>query len=450
MKLKRIVALALAVLMVAAFAATASAVAAPKFQMSTIETSVYCGKDGACAYILKSNGELWGYVYGSGAGDYENKLHSSLLLSDIVAVVSASNAVSSQIALALKTDGTLWKCSISYIPYASFDAVLYDSDVVAINSSLSYLKANADLYNCFWTMGDGGSISFDKKFVTGNVISFLNPKVYITSDYVLHYDNSGLEKTMLGFKQLMSSDAPEGSNRGVALFALGQNGDLYGWNTNTYGNVGCGTTSDYSWPFGYQPKYNEYNYPLATVYDPQFVMSEVKTMFFDDNCIYARKVDGTLWQWGDSPTPAKVKIGSSVNEVLEPLKWDDNKYLSPRKSSSDVMTYQTVKNIIIKADGALYMRYEKGEGIQEIFLPVKFSELMSSAETTAPTADAPSSWATASVNAAIAADIVPAALQSKYTTATTRAEFCALAVALYEKQCGTITDRKSTRLNSSH
>jgi len=52
---------------------------------------------------------------------------------------------------------------------------------------------------------------------------------------------------------------------------------------------------------------------------------------------------------------------------------------------------------------------------------------------TAGTSETPSSWAAPQVNAAIAAGIVPEALQSKYTTAITRAEFCALAVALYEK-----------------
>ena len=49
-----------------------------------------------------------------------------------------------------------------------------------------------------------------------------------------------------------------------------------------------------------------------------------------------------------------------------------------------------------------------------------------------PSAEAPSVWAVVSVNAAIAAGIVPPALQSKYTQAITRAEFCALAVALYQ------------------
>ena len=56
----------------------------------------------------------------------------------------------------------------------------------------------------------------------------------------------------------------------------------------------------------------------------------------------------------------------------------------------------------------------------------------------------PSSWAVEQVNAAIAANLVPTSLQSKYTQATTRAEFCALAVALYENVTGkTITERKT-------
>lgn len=48
----------------------------------------------------------------------------------------------------------------------------------------------------------------------------------------------------------------------------------------------------------------------------------------------------------------------------------------------------------------------------------------------------PSSWAAASVNSAVAAGLVPEALQSKYSSAITRAEFCSLAVALYEAVMG--------------
>ena len=60
-----------------------------------------------------------------------------------------------------------------------------------------------------------------------------------------------------------------------------------------------------------------------------------------------------------------------------------------------------------------------------------------------PIAEVPSSWAAEQVNAAIVANLVPAALQSKYTQATTRAEFCALAVTLYEMLEGEIVNNAS-------
>jgi len=57
------------------------------------------------------------------------------------------------------------------------------------------------------------------------------------------------------------------------------------------------------------------------------------------------------------------------------------------------------------------------------------------------TTDKPSLWAEESVNAAIAAGLVPNTLQAKYAQNMTRAEFCALAVALYESVKGEITER---------
>jgi len=52
--------------------------------------------------------------------------------------------------------------------------------------------------------------------------------------------------------------------------------------------------------------------------------------------------------------------------------------------------------------------------------------------------DTPSSWAVEQVNAAISRNLVPQNLQSNYTRTTTRAEFAALAVALFE----TVTSRE--------
>lgn len=54
----------------------------------------------------------------------------------------------------------------------------------------------------------------------------------------------------------------------------------------------------------------------------------------------------------------------------------------------------------------------------------------------------PSGWAQGYVKEAVEAGIVPAALQSGYTQAATRGEFCALAVQLYETISGqTVTER---------
>ena len=63
-----------------------------------------------------------------------------------------------------------------------------------------------------------------------------------------------------------------------------------------------------------------------------------------------------------------------------------------------------------------------------------------SVPTTAPNLATASSWAHESINSALEHGLIPQGLQSHYTQATTRAEFAALAVALYE----TITGREIT------
>ncbi len=61
---------------------------------------------------------------------------------------------------------------------------------------------------------------------------------------------------------------------------------------------------------------------------------------------------------------------------------------------------------------------------------------------TPPASDEPSGWAAEDVQRAVESGIVPENLQSAYTQATTRAEFCALAVELYESVMGEeITER---------
>ena len=66
----------------------------------------------------------------------------------------------------------------------------------------------------------------------------------------------------------------------------------------------------------------------------------------------------------------------------------------------------------------------------------QIGELVAPVTPVHPIAEVPSSWAVEFVSSAIADGLVPEGLQGKYTQATTRAEFCALAVALYETATG--------------
>ena len=56
----------------------------------------------------------------------------------------------------------------------------------------------------------------------------------------------------------------------------------------------------------------------------------------------------------------------------------------------------------------------------------------------------PSSWAVEQVSAAVEAGLVPDSLQAKYTQTATRAEFCALAVELYETVTGEEITQRAT------
>ena len=79
--------------------------------------------------------------------------------------------------------------------------------------------------------------------------------------------------------------------------------------------------------------------------------------------------------------------------------------------------------------------------LKGLFAVVVCFALVVAAGSPAFAANMPSQWAANHVNAAIAQGLVPASLQSNYTQAATRAEFCALAVAVYEAVKGEITGR---------
>ena len=113
-------------------------------------------------------------------------------------------------------------------------------------------------------------------------------------------------------------------------------------------------------------------------------------------------VGAAVNEWGEEVYIYKFGFVNSRNDVVVPLEYDD------------VSSFQNGAAYAIK-DGNVFI--------------LKIS-------------DAPSDWAKDYVADAIKAGIVPEELRYSYQTATTRAEFCALAVALYETVTGNeITER---------
>ena len=116
-------------------------------------------------------------------------------------------------------------------------------------------------------------------------------------------------------------------------------------------------------------------------------------------------------------------------------------HMSARIAPHETVTYTVQPQTGLKP--GIYIQHVRGnftsshiggDTFQSFDIPVTFI--------VAAEGDLPSSWAAEQLSQAAVAGIVPDSFESRYTQAATRAEFCALAVRLYEKVTGeTITQR---------
>ena len=124
---------------------------------------------------------------------------------------------------------------------------------------------------------------------------------------------------------------------------------------------------------------------------------------------------------------------------------------SYRESSKKVAEFLNKVPPVLLDSGTL-VRVPAGQVVVRQEEPVKYAwfllmgELLTFSETPEYTPadeyERPSSWAAADINRAIAAGVMPVDFRGAYNQATTRAEFCALAVELYENVMGKeITER---------
>ena len=118
-------------------------------------------------------------------------------------------------------------------------------------------------------------------------------------------------------------------------------------------------------------------------------------------------------------------------------------HMSARIAPHETVTYTVQPQTGLKP--GIYIQHVRGnftsahiggDTFQSFDIPVTFI--------VAAEGDLPSSWAAGQLSQAAAAGIVPESFESRYTQAATRAEFCALAVRLYEKVTGEAITQRAT------
>jgi len=155
---------------------------------------------------------------------------------------------------------------------------------------------------------------------------------------------------------------------------------------------------------------------------------------------YAVKKDGTVWGWGHN---IRFMVNPHVKYSLDAeAKW----YSEPNliMEGASCVSGRINMGLAVSTNGDIYEWGLLGNLFSVNLYIIQTPEKLYIGNTTKTSANKPSSWAADQVNAAITLKLVPSSLQSKYTQVITRAEYCALAVAFYEKYTGKkITDRNT-------
>ena len=351
-------------------------------------------------YALKVDGSLYHNV----------RINPTVIATDVSSLVcDMGDGV-----LYIDTQGVLWfwyEINGKYV----FDEVL-QHQVYQAESKIDRIDSNVrngggNLSVAYYIKGDNSLWRFDYVKANGTY------KTEQVLDDVIWYGSISVESTS---------------------YIIRSDNSLWGWGETTYGELGV------------SPEHHPYRTVVSNpsagglggntrvqyfIDTPIKILDNVQRIVWDKDGIHAITTGNTVISWsGDSHYDTAP---SCYKQEQRP---DKQWMVQTRQIVSERTEPYCYRRYIQYSDGRFVYQqdaFEYGGTIMDAsYKEYDFTLLnldsINQPPSSTPTSDVPSAWATVQVKAAIAAELVPAALQSKYTHATTRAEFCALAVALYQ------------------
>ncbi|MCI9626246.1 MAG: hypothetical protein HFI90_05630 [Clostridia bacterium] len=365
---------------------------------------------GINVFMIQKDGSLW--IGKHNIESDETKLWTPVKIMDNVKVIGANqNSV-----LAVKYDNSLWLWSANdYGVFGEGTEEKIMDDVKAVSAGTGYYMAIKN-DGSLWTWGN--------------------------NEYGQLGDGTTENRTAP--VKIMDNVRTISAGR-VHSFAIKNDGSLWAWGSNECGLLGDGTATvkfvEAGW-FDVILSEVEEGYLTEANNDrttPVKVMDDVKAVGAGYAYSLAVKNDGSLWTWGSiaiRPSNVNPKYKADVYKAYAPDKLMDYVVLIDPGVYDDA--------IAVKSDGTLWSW--RGEQLMDdIMLSTEADDVSVPTEVSpGEQPDAPSSWAEADISNAITLGFVPQELQSKFVQATTRAEFCSLAVALYETKTGNTITKRTT------
>ena len=459
-KMRKMTAILLCALLVLGLA-TPAAMAAEVETASAFTTTPMVAAGFNHTVALRSDGTVWawGWNYrgqlGDGTGgnwdDYRSTPVQVRNLNNVIAIATGPNHT-----VALRNDGTVWAWGWNYLgqlgdgtggAYEDFRTIPVQvqnlNNVIAIATSSGHtvaLRNDGTVWAWGWNwhgqLGDGTTT--DRH--TPAQVRSLNNIVAIAA----------------------------GDSHTVALW---NDGTVWAWGSNVDAQLGDGTTTNRHTPVQARNLNNvvgisagrEHTMAVrsdGTVWEWGVKSGETDGHFFSDTPLQnpylsniravasafspfsmAIQDNGTVWLWG-----VLFEYDWSYNWIV----WHSAPGRVGEIYDATAIAAGNWNGVVLRADGSVWAWGSNewgqlGNGTRNFsgrFVQVRGPggvDYLNLGASTLP--DWPSEWAVEQVNAAIAAGLVPQNLQSNYTAATTRAEFAALAVRLYENQRGEIRGR---------